>query len=51
MFDTLNFNKPFAGVLELETPVFSCDFSNQGHMAAVGCSDGLTRIYNIAKLG
>jgi WD40 repeat protein len=50
-FDTMNYNKPFAGVLDFEKGIFSCDFSHQGSMAAVGSSDGMARIYNISKLG
>ena len=50
-FDTMQYMKPFAGIMDFEKPVFSCDFSHAGQMVAVSSSDGMTRIYNISKLG
>ena len=46
-FDSLNFNKPFAAIMDLPKPVFSVDFSYSGSMAALGCSDGIIRVVDI----
>ncbi|CAG9317321.1 unnamed protein product [Blepharisma stoltei] len=48
-FDTMNYNKPFAAVMDLPNSVFSTDFSYSGDMAAIGCSDGYARLVTITK--
>ena len=48
-FDTVNYNKPFAAVMDLPGPVFSVDFSYNGSFAALGCSDGYIRLLTISK--
>jgi WD40 repeat protein len=49
-FDTLNSNRPFASINDLDSAVLDCDFSHMGTMAAVGCADGTAKIYNLSKL-
>ena len=48
-FDTMNYNKPFAAVMDLPGPVFSVDFSYNGSFAALGCADGFIRLLTISK--
>lgn len=48
-FDTMNYNKPFAAVMDLPGPVFSVDFSYSGSQAALGCADGFIRLLTISK--
>lgn len=48
-FDTMNYNKPFAAVMDMPGPVFSVDFSHNGALAALGCADGYIRLLTISK--
>ena len=45
-FETTNY-KVFAVVQEVQAPIYTIDFSNQGTMAAIGSADGNIRILNI----
>jgi WD40 repeat protein len=49
LFDTLNYDKPFAAIMDLPGPVYSVDFSHNGQLLALGCGDGTVRIFNINK--
>jgi len=50
-FDTMNYNKPFAGVVNMTQPVFAVDFSYSGNVAALGCGDGCIRMLSLSKTG
>jgi WD40 repeat protein len=47
IFDSVNAFQPVAQIKELSRAVFSCDFSNQGDMFAIGGGDGVVRVFNL----